>query len=243
MMNGKVAVVTGASTGIGRAIACALAREGTHVALISRPSNRLNRTKELIEQDGGSAVTFPCDLRDVPAIERIAREIQEQFGATDFIVNCAGVWHNEDAVYAGVPLQNTPVDQILEVLEVTLVAPFILTRSLLPKMIERKSGKILQVSGTFESGASGWLHYYVAKKGLEDFTEGLAQELREHEIQVNAVSPSDTKTEAYTKFFPDTLDKDCVTPEEIADKVLFLLSDRANNITGATIVVRNKAAH
>lgn len=243
MMKGKTAVVTGASTGIGRAIAVALAREGARLALIARPGARLDRSRQIIEQAGGLATTFPCDLRDVSAIEHVARDIEQQLGPADMIVNCAGVWHNDDTVYAGVPLQNTPVGQIVEVLEVTLIAPFILTRTLLPGMIERKAGKILQISGTFESGASGWLHYYVAKKGLEDFTEGLAQELREHEIQVNAISPSDTKTEAYTRFFPDTPDNDCVTPEEIAEKALFLLSARADNITGACIVVRNKAAH
>ena len=243
MFNGKKAVITGASTGIGRAIALALARNGVHVALIARSSKRLDRTKELIEESGGSATTYSCHLRDIPAIERVALEIEKDLGTTDIIVNCAGVWHNEDTVYAGTPLQNTPVDQILEVLEVSLVAPFILTRALLPSMIKRKSGKILQISGTFEGGASGWLHYYVAKKGLEHFTEGLAQELSESEIQVNTISPSDTKTEAYVKFFPDTPENECVTPEEIAEKALFFLSDETDNVTGACIIVRNKAAH
>lgn len=243
MMKGKTAVVTGASTGIGRAIAVALAREGVRLALIARPSERLDRSKRIIEQAGGTAATFPCDLRDVIAIEGIARDIEQQLGPADIIVNCAGVWHNDDRVYAGVPLQATPVDQILEVIQVTLIAPFILTRMLLPRMIERKAGKILQISGTFESGATGWLHYFVAKKGLEQFTEGLAQELREHQIQVNTISPSDTRTEAYARFFPESSDSDCVTSEEIAHKALFLLSESADNVTGACIVVRNKAAH
>lgn len=243
MMKGKIAVVTGASTGIGRAIAFALAKEGARLALIARPSERLERSKHIIEQAGGVATTFPCDLRDMPAIQIVASEITQHFGPTDILVNCAGVWHNDDTVYAGVSLHETPADQVLEVLEVSLIAPMILTRALLPGMIEKKRGKVLQISGTFESGASGWLHYYVAKNGLEDFTVGLAQELREHEIQVNTISPSDTKTEAYSHFFPDTPDSDCVTPEEIAEIALFLLSERSDNITGACIVARNKAAH
>lgn len=243
MLKCKNAVVTGASTGIGRAIATALAREGVHVALLARPSERLEQTKNIIKETGGAATTFPCDFRDAAAIERTACDIEALLGPVNIIVNCAGVWHNENTVYAGRSLQDTPIDQIHEVFDVTLLAAVILTRTLLPGMVRAGHGKILQISGTFESGASGWLHYYVAKKGLEHFTEGLAQELRAHEIQVNTVSPSDTRTEAYQKFFPDTPDGACVTPEEIADKVMFLLSERADSITGACVVVRNKAAH
>lgn len=243
MMKGKTAVVTGASTGIGRSIAVGLAGKGARLALIARPSKRLERSKQIIEQAGGTAAIFPCDLRNVSAIEAAARDIEQLLGPADIIVNCAGVWHSDDTVYAGVPLQNTPVEQILEVIQVTLIAPFILTRALLPGMIKKKAGKVLQISGTFESGAKGWIHYYVAKKGIEHFTEALAQEMRQHEIQVNTISPSDTKTEAYARFFPSTADNECVTPDEIADKALFLLSDGADNITGACIVVRNKAAH
>jgi len=243
MFKNKTAIITGASTGIGRAIAVRLAADEVSVALIARPSSRLEQTKKMIEEAGGSAWVFPCDLKKADQIENITTEIKRKFSSIDIIVNCAGVWHNDDTVYAGKLLQETPVEQIHEVFQVTLLAPFLLTKALLPRMIRTGSGKILQISGTFESGASGWLHYYVAKKALEHFSEGLAQELRQYEIQVNTISPSDTLTDAYQRFFPNTPREQCVTPQEIASLACFLLSEKADHITGACIAVRAKSAH
>ena len=242
MFKNKTAIVTGASTGIGRAIAIRLAGDGALVGLIARSSSRLDETKAMVEEAGGSARIFPCDLRKADQIERVSAEIIGEYGSVDIIVNCAGVWHGKNEVYAGRELHETPESQIHEVLDVTIKAPFLLTRALVPTMIENRSGKILQISGTFESGASGWLHYYVAKKALEHFSEGLAQELRKYQIQVNTISPSDTLTEAYKKFFPDTSPDECLEPSQIADVACYLLSEQADNITGVTIVVRNKKA-
>ena len=243
MFTGKTAVVTGASIGIGRAIATMLSSNGASVALIARPGPRLDESTRIVQRAGGTAVAFPCNLRDPSAVEGAARAIERRFGSPHIIVNCAGVWHDSNVVYAGKELQDTPIEEIREVFEVTLLGAFLLTRALLPGILKRRSGKILQISGTFESGAAGWLHYYVAKKALEHFSEGLAQELRKHEIQVNTVSPSDTLTEAYRHFFPDTPKEQCVSPEEIADIAKFLLSDAADHITGACVAVRSKTAH
>lgn len=243
MSSRKVAIVTGASTGIGKSIAVSLGRLGHPVALIARSKSRLEQSREAILGVGGHAEIFPCDLRIPSDIERTARAVEKSLGPAHVIVNCAGVWHNEQDVYAGASLQDTPPEQIQEVLEVGIMAPFLLTRALLPSMIAARSGKILQISGTFESGAAGWLHYYVAKKAIEHFSEGLAQELRPHEIQVNTISPSDTWTESYARFFPDTPRQQCVSPEEIADVALFLLSKQADHITGACVTVRSKECH
>lgn len=242
MLTRKVAVVTGASTGIGRAIACALASEGARIALLARSRPRLEEVKDMIAKAGGEAMVFPCDLRKPEAIHNAATGIADQFGAVDILVNCAGVWHNEEKVYAGVPLQDTPADEILEVMQVGAIAPLLLTRALLPGMIKKRSGKIIQISGTFESGASGWLHYYASKKTIEHFSEGLAQELRQHEIQVNTISPSDTLTDAYKRFFPDSAPESCLKPEDIAKLAVFLASSASDHITGACIVVRSKSA-
>lgn len=242
MLTGKIAVVTGASTGIGRAVACALASEGAKVALLARSRARLEETRAMIAKGGGDSRIFLCDLREPKAILETATAITAQFGAVYVLVNCAGVWHNEEKVYAGVPLQDTPVDEILEVMQVGVIAPLLLTRALLPGMIKNRAGKILQISGTFESGASGWLHYFVSKKAIEHFSEGLAQELRQHEIQVNTICPSDTLTEAYKRFFPNSLPEECVKPEDIAKVAVFFASNAGEHITGACIVVRSKTA-
>jgi NAD(P)-dependent dehydrogenase (short-subunit alcohol dehydrogenase family) len=241
-MEDKVAVVTGASTGIGREIAKAITSHGGRVALIGRSVKGLKETQRQIQELNGDAKIFIADLRNEQDIGKIVSGILNEYGSVDIIANVAGVWHNEKTVYYGPPLWETPEEQINEILDVTIRAPMLLTRGLLPSMIEKSQGKILQISGTFESGASGWLHYYVAKKALEHFTVGLSEELRQYKIQVNTISPSDTYTQAYRKFFPDTKEEECLSPVDVADLAIFLLSEAADHITGSCIVIRNKNA-
>ena len=109
-------------------------------------------------------------------------------------------------------------------------------------MIKARRGIILCISGTFASGGAGWLHYYVSKLALEHFTVGLAQELRGHEVQANCICPSDVATEALKKFFPDDA-KTALAPESVAELAEFLLSKKADNISGQIIVLKNKTAH
>lgn len=241
-LQNKIAVVTGASTGIGREIAKAIASEGGRVALVARSVPGLQVTQKEIEGLGGEAKIFAVDLRDEQAIKKFASDITTIWGCVDILANVAGVWHNENTVYAGVRLADTPAEQINEVLDVGIRAPMLLTRLLLPRMIQKKQGKILGISGTFASGGAGWLHYYVSKLALEHFVVGLAQELREHEIQVNCISPSDTDTEALRKFFPEDA-KTAISPAEVAKLAIFLLSEDADHITGQIIVIKNKAIH
>ena len=98
-------------------------------------------------------------------------------------------------------------------------------------------GKILNISGTFENGAKGWLPYFVSKKGIEDLTIGLAEELKDKDIQVNAISPSDTATEAYQKYFSQYMNE-AIDPKEIAKYAAYLCSDKANKITGKVFVMK-----
>lgn len=236
------AVVTGASTGIGREIAKIMAANGTTVALVGRSMPGLTETTRLIQTNGGTSEVFQVDLRDCTAIERLARTLNTNWNGVDIIVHAAGVWHNGNVVYAGLPLADTPAEQIDEVLDVGIRAPMLLTHHLLPPMIQKRRGKILSISGTFASGGAGWLHYYVSKLALEHFTVGLAQELRAYEIQVNCISPSDTKTDALKRFFPDDA-ATALEPVEVAKLALFLLSEEAQHVTGQCIVIKNKAVH
>jgi NAD(P)-dependent dehydrogenase (short-subunit alcohol dehydrogenase family) len=239
---GRTAIVTGASTGIGREIAKAIAAHGGRVGVVGRSTNKLRETQKQIQDLGGEAKVFQVDLRNEQDIRRLASEVLKEYGVIDIIANVAGVWHDKEKVYYGPRLWDTPEEQITEVLDVGIRAPMLLTRALLPAMVKQGRGKIIQISGTFESGASGWLHYYVSKKAIEQFTFGLAEELRPHKIQVNAISPSDTYTEAYRRFFPDAKQEQCLDPVDIANLAIFLLSEEADNITGACIVIRNKNA-
>lgn len=241
-LNGLNALITGASTGIGREIAKTMAANGAKVALVARSKPGLEETSKMIELVGGSSEMFSIDLRDQVAMEALTTDINTRWGGVDIIVHVAGVWHNDALVYAGVPLVDTPAEQINEVLDVGIRAPMLLTQRLLPEMVRKGRGKIVCISGTFASGGAGWLHYYVSKLALEHFTVGLAQELRPHEIQVNCISPSDAKTEALTRFFPEDA-ATALEPTEIAKLAMFLVSEDSQHVTGQCIVIKNKKVH
>jgi 3-oxoacyl-[acyl-carrier protein] reductase len=236
------AVVTGASTGIGRSIAKVLAAEGNRVALVGRNDKGLAETQQLIKDGGGDARIFITDLRDLAAIERLAHEVATTYGPVDILVNCAGVWHDNSRAYYGSPLWDISTQELNDVLDVGIRAPMFLCRAFLPAMVERKRGKIINISGTFSSGGANWLHYYVSKKALEDLTIGLADELRSCEIQVNCISPADVKTPALQQFFSDDYET-ALDPDDVARLVAFLTSSSADDITGSCTIIRNKAVH
>lgn len=147
----------------------------------------------------------------------------------------AGIWHGKDEVYAGKSFESFSEQVVLDTYAVGLTAPTLLAHAFIPLM--SFGGKIINISGTFENGAKGWLPYFVSKKGIEDLTIGLAEELKDKDIQVNAISPSDTATEAYKKYFPQYI-KDAIDPVEIGKFALFLCSREAKEITGKVFVVK-----
>jgi NAD(P)-dependent dehydrogenase (short-subunit alcohol dehydrogenase family) len=246
----KVAVITGASTGIGKAIAISLAKHGASVALIGRNQDRLSLVKESILEIGAPAQIYITDLRDQLEITNTVKNIINLYPKIDILVNVAGVWHDNVQVYYGLRLDQIPIEQINEVLDVNIRAPMLLTGLLLPYMISSKSsktvpsaiptrsGKIINISGTFTDGGAKWLHYYVSKQALESMTKGLADELREFNVQVNCISPSDVRTDAYKLFYPDMVDL-ALNPDDVADLALFLVSEFSNNISGQVIVIKN----
>lgn len=148
-------------------------------------------------------------------------------------MNVAGVWHGENEVYAKKDYQSFDQQVILDTYTVGTIAPSLLVHGLLPLMPEQ--GKIINISGTFTGGAKGWLPYYVSKKAIEDLTVGLSEELKDKKIQVNCISPSDTATEAYQKYFPEYMDE-AIGPELIAKKVVEI-SQTENTTTGKVIVM------
>lgn len=234
-MKNKFALVTGASTGIGRAIAIELAKSGIHVGLVARTEDRLKETNKLIEEEKGQAVIFIADLSKIESINNLISQVKNKTDKVDILVNVAGIWHGKDEVYAGKDFETFPQQVILDTYTVGTIAPTLLAHAFIPLM--PKGGKIINISGTFESGVKGWLPYFVSKKAVEDLTIGLAEELKGKGIQVNAVSPSDTATEAYKKYFSQYV-PEAIEPEEIAKQVAYLCSDKANNITGKVFVLK-----
>jgi NAD(P)-dependent dehydrogenase (short-subunit alcohol dehydrogenase family) len=228
----KFGVVTGASTGIGQSIAVALSKKGYSLALIARNVNGLEETKSLIEKEKGQAKIFPTDLSNVSKINELISTIKAETNQLNILVNVAGVWHDEKEVYAGKNFEEFPQEVILNTYSVGITAPTLLTHGFLPIM--GSGSKIINISGTFESGAKGWLPYYVSKRAIEDLTVGLAEELKDKGVTVNCISPSDTATQSYRKFYPQYI-KDSINPEEIAKFVTKLCSEET---TGKGFVLK-----
>lgn len=239
----RTAVVTGASTGIGRRFAKAIATEGGHVALVGRNPGGLKQTQAEIQEIGGKSHIFVTDLQDEQAVANLAADVKGLWQGIDILVNNAGVWHNEERAYHGRPLEEISVEEIDETLDVNLRAPILLTRLFLPEMKRKRQGKILNVSADMRgtaSDATGWVHQHIAKLGVENFTTCLADELREYQIQVNCLAPHATASEAVRKFFPEYVTT-AMSSEIVAQAAMFLLADEAaEHITGQILYLRNQ---
>jgi len=230
----KIALITGASTGIGRAIAVAFAKEKTTVFITARRQKELEKTKSLIENDGGKAIILTADLSNIQSINQLIQSIKDKVGKLDFLINVAAIWHGENQVYADKDFDNFSQKVILDTFAVGLTAPTLLSHAFIPLM--PKNSKIINISGTFEDGAKGWLPYYVSKKAIEDLTVGLSEELK-GKIQVNCISPSDTATKEYKKYFPQYI-KQTISPEKIAQQTILLCSEETNNTTGKVFIMK-----
>jgi len=234
LLKNKYSIITGASTGIGRALAIEFARKGAFVALVARRKDKLEETLKILVREGGSGRIFAGDLSAVESINKIVKSILQNTKKVDILINTAGVWHGKDKVYADISFEKYDQQIIKDTLNVGTLAPLLLSHAFIPVMPQ--GSKILNISGTFESGARGWLPYYVSKRAIEDFTVGLAEELMEKEIQVNCISPSDTATDVYKKYFPQYI-SEAILPEEIAAQAVKLCLLK-NNTTGKVFVMK-----
>lgn len=231
-MTKKVALVTGASRGIGREIAIAFAKKHYKIFLVARSRQGLIETKNMIESEDGVSEIIAGDLSTVDGINKIIWKVKEKTKHLDVLVNVAGIWHGQNEVYAGKNYEEFDQQVIIDTLNVGILAPLLLTHGLIPLM--SSGSNIINISGTFESGAKGWLPYYVSKRAIEDLTVGLSQELKRKKIQVNGISPSDTATEPYKKFFPQYINE-AIDPKEIAEFAVDLCRKK---MTGKIFVLK-----
>ena len=201
---------------------------GYRLILTGRNKIELEKTRSLIKK----AIAIPADLSNLLTINRFISSVNKLTKRVDVLINLAGIWHSQNEVYAGKDLEKFNQKVILDTFMVGTVAPTLLVHGLLPLM--PAGSKIINISGTFESGAKGWLPYYVSKRAIEDLTIALAQELERKDIQVNAISPSDCATNAYKKYFPQYI-KDAITPETVAQFVVDLCQ---KNTTGKVFVLK-----
>lgn len=235
-MKDKFIVVTGASTGIGRAIAVEFGKQGAILGLVARRADELENTKEMVEKVGGKAEVFQTDLSDVSSINNLIKSIKNKTDGIGALINVAGIWHGKDEVFSSKDLEDFDQKTILDTYTVGFIAPTLLVQGLLDQLM-LGGGKVVNISGTFENGAKGWLPYYASKRAIEDLTIGLSEELKTKQIDVNCVSPSDVATEEYKRYFPDDA-VNALQPEEVAKQVIYLCSSQSDGATGKVFVMK-----
>ncbi len=233
--NQPVALVTGAGSGIGRAIALALAAEGKYVLAVGRTENSIGQTIKQIQQAGGCGQAVVCDIADMDQIDEMMQQVAQAFGRLDILVNNAGIsnTHTMDEISRA---------EWDEMLTINLKAPFFLCRHAFHLMMPQRFGHIINVAsiagqrGALYSG----IHYAASKGGLLAMTKSFALRGAAYGITVNAVSPgtADTPMSRAEGIPCDGIPLGrAASPEEIADAVCFLASDKAAYLTGITLDV------
>jgi short-subunit dehydrogenase len=182
-LEGRVALVSGAGRGIGKAIALRLAQAGCKLVLTARTTDQLQAAKSEIEHNGGSAVSIAADLTRDEDIERVAAAAEGRFNAVDYLINNAG-WGKRASVV------RARVEDIDQTLRLNLRAPMLLARRLVPGMIEKGEGAVVNIgSVSGKSGEADGAAYSASKFGLIGFTQSLYEEVREHRIKVAVILP------------------------------------------------------
>ena len=229
----RIVIVTGAGRGIGRSVAVRFAEEGARVALVARTEKDLLETAALLSASGGSCMTFPTDITARGAASACVSRVEKELGPVDILVNNAGVFLWRPF------LQTTPEDWDL-VVATNLTGAANFCRVVLPGMVARRRGRIVNVASVHGMrGEANLTAHSAAKFGLIGLTQSLAREFREHNIAVNAVCPGTVEnkideTGAADRGAPLA---EKLWPRDVARTILFLASDDAAAITGATLEV------
>lgn len=240
---GKVALVTGASSGIGRATAEALARRGASVAInYHRNEAGAEEARAAIAAGGGKAVTIQADVSRSNGARALVAQTEKELGAVHILVNNAG------SLVERLKILELTEARWDEVLDLNLKSAFLCSQAVAKSMMERKRGTIINVSSVAgrNGGALGSIHYSTAKGGLITFTKGLAKELAPHGVRVNAVSPGVIQTHFHEQFStPEAMQAYAKaiplgrvgTPQEVAGVICFLASDAASFLVGETVEI------
>ncbi len=242
-LDGKVAIVTGSSRGIGANIARSFAAEGARLAIVANA--RLEGAQAVvgeIEAAGGEARAFTADLSRIAECERLAAAVVDAFGTVDILVNNAGV-------YIRSPIEEATEEQWNAQIDLNLKGTYFMTRAVVPTMKAKRSGKIINITSTFGLvGAADCSIYCITKAGQLNLTKALCLELARHGINVNSLAPGGVKTDMTEAFRAQTELKDRVDeltptgthfldPSDVVGAAVFLASSDSDSVHGANLVV------
>jgi len=239
---GRVAIVTGGSRGIGKAVVELLASQGAHVVVnYVRDEDAAAATVNLAHSHGVKALAIQADVAHVDQAERLVQETVEHFGRVDFLICNAGIWE-------GAPVESLSEELWNKTLDINLKGTWSVCRAVVPLMKQQRFGRIVIVSSTAgQRGEANVSNYAASKGGQIAFTKSLAPELGPFGINVNSVAPGWVETEMTAEVFADAEQRESIskgiplgraaTPEEIAGPIVFLCSEWANHITGEVLNV------
>lgn len=227
-MKNKVVMITGASRGLGRALTIAFAKEGATLAICARGKEQLEHVKEEAKRLGAEVLAVTADMSRSRDVERFVALTEATFGHIDVLINNASMLGPSPMPY----LLDYPEEDFQEVLRVNVVGPFLVTRRVIPGMLRRNSGLIINVTSEAGNiGYAGWGAYGISKFALEGLTQTWADEVGDTGVRINMVDPGEMDTEMHALAVP-YCDYELAKPEEVVDVFLYLASDEAKNVNG-----------
>ena len=238
----KVALITGAGRGIGREIAVRFAQEGADLFLNATRLETLDETRRLASVSGRWVEVYPADVADRPAVDAMVKEALQRFGRIDILVNNAGIYRPK-------PFLKYTAEDFDRVMKVNVYGPFYVTQFILPSMVERRKGKVINIASTAGKWASmNQSAYNTSKHALVGLTRCLALEMGQFNINVNAICPGVVETDMLSQLGPPSPElmtaitqrialRRILKPTEIASLAVYLGSDESDGMTGQSILL------